>query len=74
MFLLPGARCTGGAMVAATVGPATTTSVAVATAVVGRAAVVKMSGIFRKRSFVGGNKGRILSGRIVFMVGAFFQF
>ena len=74
ILLLPGARCTGGAMVAAMVGPATTTRMAVATMMVGRAAIVKRSGIFRKQTFVCGNKGRILSRRIVFIVGAFFQF
>ena len=74
ILLLPWARGTGGAMVAATVVLAATTRVAVATMVVGRAAIVKMSGIFRKRTFVCGNKGRIMSGRIMFMVGAFFQF
>ena len=43
---LPVARRIGGARVAATVGPATTTRVTVATTVVGRVVVVKMSEIF----------------------------
>ena len=43
---LPVARRTGEARVVATVGPTTTTRVTEATTVVGRAAVVKMSGIF----------------------------
>ena len=43
MRLLPVGRITSGARVAATIVPATTTRVTVATIVVGRAAVVKMS-------------------------------
>ena len=57
LLLLPGTRNSGGAMVAATVGPATTTEVAVAIMVVGRAVIVNMNGIFRKRTFGCGRRG-----------------
>ena len=61
-MVLPLTSSIDGARVAATVGPATTTRVTVATTVVGRATMVRMSGILGKSSFVCCKKGRILSG------------